>query len=201
MPFGLERWSPPPGSALGSEPDVASLVRRGRTWTASWRQESGTLPHLKGVADIATLVGHRGQEISALQLASGRVGPVTADAMIDVQALDAYRKRLDELDAEIDEAEDHADLGRSERLEAERQQLLAEIRRSTGLGGRIRSNPNDPAERARKAVSGRIRDAIRRLDEITPELAAHLNRSIHTGLRCSYAPTGDDSHVRWHVET
>ena len=190
------------GAGGRSEPDVASLVRRGRTWTASWRQESGTLPHLKGVADIATLVGNRGQEISALQLASGRVvGPVADDAMIDMQALDAYRKRLDELDAEIDEAEDHADLGRSERLEAERQQLLAEIRRSTGLGGRIRSNPNDPAERARKAVSGRIRDAIRRLDEITPELAAHLDRSIHTGLRCSYTPTGDDSHVRWHVET
>jgi hypothetical protein len=121
--------------------------------------------------------------------------------MIDVPALDAYRKRLDDLDAEIDEAEQHADLGRSERLESEREQLLAEVRRVTGLGGRIRTNSNDPAERARKAVSGRIRDAIGRVEQIMPGLALHLNRSIHTGLQCSYAPPTDDVPIRWHVET
>ncbi len=125
---------------------------------------------------------------------------VATDAMADLQSLEAYRRRLDDLDAEIDAADRDADLGRTELLDAERQQLLAELRRVTGLGGRIRSNPNDPAERARKAVSGRIRDAIGRLAEITPGLAAHLDRSIRTGLRCSYSPSSHDKQMQWKIE-
>ena len=184
-----------------SLPETAVLIRQGGVWTISWRQESGTLPHLKGLADIATLVGHRDQEVSALELAGGpTTSGVGTDAMTDRQSLDAYRRRLDDLDAEIDAAYRDADIGRSELLDAERQQLLAELRKVTGLGGRIRSNSNDPAERARKAVSGRIRDAIGRLADITPDLAAHLDRSIHTGLRCSYAPLSDDGLIHWNIE-
>lgn len=184
-----------------SEPELASLIRQGGVWTISWRQESATLSHLKGLSDIATLVGRRDQDVSALELVGGQASSgVGTDPMTDLESLDAYRRRLDDLDAEIDAADRDADLGRSERLDAERQLLLAELRRVTGLGGRIRSNSNDPAERARKAVSGRIRDAIGRLAEVTPALAAHLDRSIRTGLRCSYAPSGHDRQIRWNVE-
>lgn len=184
-----------------SGPVTASLIRHGGVWTISWQHESGTLPHRKGLADIATLVARRGREVSALELAGGpSVSGVGTDAMTDLQSLDAYRRRLDDLDAEIDAADRDADLGRSELLEVEREQLLAELRRVTGLGGRIRSNSNDPTERARKAVSGRIRDAIGRLAEITPELAAHLDRSIRTGLRCSYAPVSDEQSIQWNIE-
>jgi hypothetical protein len=184
-----------------SGPVTASLIRHGGVWTISWQHESGTLPHRKGLADIATLVARRGREVSALELAGGpSVSGVGTEAMTDLQSLDAYRRRLDDLDAEIDAADRDADLGRSELLEVEREQLLAELRRVTGLGGRIRSNSNDPTERARKAVSGRIRDAIGRLAEITPELAAHLDRSIRTGLRCSYAPVSDEQSIQWNIE-
>ena len=44
-----------------NDPEPASLIRQGGVWAISWRQESGTLPHLKGLADIATLVGRRDQ--------------------------------------------------------------------------------------------------------------------------------------------
>jgi hypothetical protein len=121
--------------------------------------------------------------------------------LIDLEALDAYRTRLDDLSTEIDQAETAADMGRVESLGTERDQLLAEIRRATGLGGRLRSNPNDPAERARKAVSARIRDAIRRVDAVAPLLAAHLDRSIQTGLRCSYSPANDEASITWNVES
>jgi hypothetical protein len=191
-----------PTCASEPEPEVALLVRQGGVWKVSWRDESASLPHLKGLADIAALVSRRGEEVHALELAGGtatiRVGQ---DEMIDVQALAAYRRRLHDLDREIDDAERDADLGRSAQLEAEREQLLAEVRRATGLGGRIRSHSNDPAERARKAVSGRLRDAIGRLAEEAPLLAAHLDRSITTGLRCSYAPSGDDALISWSIET
>ena len=178
---------------------VASLVRSGNVWTVSWREESGSLAHAKGLADIAVLIGHRGEGVSALELAGGAVLSASRDELVDIRALDAYRKRLDELSVELDRADTDADLARSEALQTEHDQLLDEIRRVAGLGGRPRTAANDPGERARKAVSARIRDAIRRLDDIAPLLAAHLDRSIQTGLQCSYVPAGDDSLVRWNL--
>ena len=187
----------------GEEPDfeVASLTRRGKVWNVAWQDENGSIPHVKGLADIAVLVRHRGQDVSALQLAGGASAAAgSSGEMIDLKALGIYRSRLDELGAEMDQAEDDADIGRVEHLENEREQLLAEIRRATGLGGRLRSNANDPAERARKAVSARIRDAIRRLDTVVPLLAGHLDRSIQTGLRCCYRPPDEDASIRWNVD-
>jgi len=178
----------------------ASLTRDGKIWAISWGDEHGNVTHVKGLADIATLLRHRGHEVSALQL-TGATAAVrsSGDELTDLDALRAYRSRLDQLSVEIDEAESDADIGRVERLDEEREQLLAEIRRTTGLGGRIRSSSNDPAERARKAVSARIRDAIRRIDAVAPTLAAHLDRSIQTGLRCAYLPTGEDAAIEWDV--
>jgi hypothetical protein len=46
----------------------------------------------------------------------------------------------------------------------------------------------DEAERARKAVTARIRDTLRRLDEAHPELAAHLRAAVSTGSTCLYQP-------------
>ncbi len=167
-------------------------------WNVSWCGEHGSLPHVKGLADIAVLVERRGQQVSALQLAGGvRTSVGARSELIDLAALAAYRARLNDLTTEIDRAETDADIGRVRSLEQEREHLFAEVRRATGLGGGLRVNPNDPAERARKAVSARIRDAIRRLEPITPLLAAHLDRSIQTGLQCSYQPTGDEATIRW----
>lgn len=187
-------------TATRAAADVASLTRSNGVWTVSWRAEQAHLPHLKGLADIATLVRLRGQEVPALQLIGGdRERAVATDRLIDRDALHAYRRRLSELAVDIDRATDDADLGRSQRLQDEREHLLAEVGRSTGLGGRLRRTPNDPAERARKAVTARIRDAIGRLDTTAPMLAAHLDRSIRTGLRCSYVPLGGDAEITWDV--
>ncbi len=180
--------------------NTASMTRSGRLWTISWCGNECSIPHSKGLADIAELVRHRGEEIPALRLVGNATGgEMTNEPLIDHAALDAYRMRLEELDTEIDQADTDADIGRIEMLHREREQLLAEIRSTTGLGGRLRNTPNGPAERARKAVSARIRDAIGNLHSASPQLAAHLDRSIRTGVRCTYAPAADDQ-VLWIVE-
>ncbi len=46
--------------------------------------------------------------------------------------------------------------------------------------------------RGQDSVSARIRDAIKRVEPLEPDLAAHLDRSLRTGLRCSYDPAPDD---------
>ena len=73
---------------------------------------------------------------------------------------------------------------------------MAELGRGTGLVGRQRGLGASAGERARKAVTARLRDAVRRIAEVLPELGAHLDRSVVTGVRCRY--TGDEA---WHVAT
>ena len=70
-------------------------------------------------------------------------------------------------------------------LDDERAALLVELRSASGLGGRTR-RLGDDVERARKAVSGRIRDAIGRLGETHPALSAHLSEHVTTGRVCRY---------------
>jgi hypothetical protein len=63
------------------------------------------------------------------------------------------------------------------------------------LGGRAR-NLSDPAEKARTAVTWRIRNAIKKIGQAHPELGRHLEVSIRTGIFCVYAP---DRRILWSV--
>ena len=47
---------------------------------------------------------------------------------------------------------------------------------------------DDPAERARRAVTNRIRDALARIETGQSALGRHLRTSIRTGTFCSYQP-------------
>ena len=99
----------------------------------------------------------------------------------------AYRRRLHELDEAIDRATLRNLDGPAAKLEAERGALLDELRRAAGLGGRDR-RLSDESEKMRKTVTARIRDALSKLDDRQPALAAHLRESVRTGSHCSYAP-------------
>lgn len=190
----LDRRAAAPPMA-GRQP--ASMVRRGAVWHLSFAGRATTVPHAKGLADIARLLAAPGTEIHVLELidTSDRSGP--AGPMVDRKAIASYRRRLAELDAEVDDAGRDNDLERHARSEAERQALLDEVVRVTGTRGQARQFANHPAERARKAVTARVRDAIARLDPLLPELAAHLDRAIVTGTYCRYR---SDSTV-WHVDS
>lgn len=190
-------------AATAADPQASTVVMRqhGEVWVVSWRGESATLRHVKGLSDLAVLVANRGAEVPALQLAgaaalarSGRM------ELADPAALRAYRDRLVELDGEIDEARSHADFERLAEIEHQRDQLLAEVRRVTGYGGQPRTSANDPTERARKAVSARIRDAIGRIGTVAPSVGAHLDRCVRTGTRCAYLPQLDADVVRSNVQ-
>jgi hypothetical protein len=108
--------------------------------------------------------------------------------VLDRAALVAYRRRLAELDDELADARAGSDLARRQRTTDEREVLLAELRRATRPGGRPRPLGTTAAERARKAVSARIRDAIRRITAALPELGRHLDRTVRTGITCRYEP-------------
>jgi len=174
----------------------AELVRNGDVWSIGWAGCRQHLKHAKGLADIATLVQNPGTGIAALTLAEGVpnvASHVSTQPLLDDQARREFRQRLRDIDAELGEAEAHGDLARQSKLGEERQALLAELSAAAGLGMRRRAFPSD-AERARKAVTARLRDAIARVRSVHPTLGEHLDDAITTGLTCVYKPARP---IRW----
>jgi hypothetical protein len=163
------------------------MNRRQAVWDIAFCGQHATVAHSKGLGDIALLVSRPGEDVHVLELMNAPIVAGSDDRLVDRRALDAYRRRLVDLDEDLAEAERHHDRARLEHLEQERDRLLGELGRVTGAGGRSRSFAN-PAERARKAVTARIRDTIRRLHAEMPALAAHLDAAIVTGTYCRYRP-------------
>jgi hypothetical protein len=115
--------------------------------------------------------------------------------VLDQRARREVRERLADVEEEIDEAERSADPDRAARARQERDALVEELAAATGLGGRSR-RLGDQSERARKAVTARIRDVITRIERVHPALGAHLRASVTTGTFCAYSPAAP---VSWEL--
>jgi hypothetical protein len=176
---------------LAAPPDAA-FRWEGGVWALTWAGRTVRLRDAKGLADLARLLNVPGHEISAADLYGVPVeGP--SGVILDDRARAAYRRRIAELDEELADADRRGDHTRSERAATEREALLAELSGALGLRGRSRSFASS-SERARKAVSTRIRLAIDRIEAVHPPLARHLRNSVRTGTFCSYEP---ESPVTW----
>jgi hypothetical protein len=145
------------------------------------------LPDSKGLADIATLIGARGADVHVLTLVGHHLARMGADPVLDQRAKKSYQERLGRLAEDIEDAEAAGRAGRAEVLRNERDALIRELAAAAGLGHRDRKL-GDEAERARKTVSARVRDALSKIGPVHPELAAHLRESLRLGTRCSYSP-------------
>jgi hypothetical protein len=109
----------------------------------------------------------------------GLAGGATAKA--------AYKARLAELRAELEEAERCNDPVRTANARAERDFLVGELARAVGLGGRDRRAASH-AERARLNATRAIRRAMANLARANPALGRHLAATVRTGRYCSYTP-------------
>jgi hypothetical protein len=152
----------------------------------------------KGMRDIAELLARPGRAIAALDLVaagSPTVAQPGSGPALDATARAQYRRRLAELEEALDDADRTGDVAASARLAAERDMLAAELAGAYGLGGRARQ-AGSSGERARTAVTTRVKDALRRLDQVHPAAARHLRRAIRTGTFCVYDP---DPPLVWQV--
>ncbi|RVX43311.1 hypothetical protein EDD27_5986 [Nonomuraea polychroma] len=165
--------------------------RQGRYWQVELGGRVAQVDHSVGMAHLAVLVANPGREILATDLAAGtwsrEVEFSSEQQVLDEPARDAYRERLAQLQAEIDEIEAMNDVERVTALRLEHEWLVAELSAATGLGGRSRPFAGSE-ERARIAVGKAIRRALSRIAAMDPVMGEDLRAAVRTGLRCCYLP-------------
>jgi tetratricopeptide (TPR) repeat protein len=212
---GAERSPAPPPPVADATPPAAAraaLVQEGELWRVTFDGRISYVRGSRGIRHLVRLLEAPGQELHALELQVEPGAPSPAPApedglsargggeglpVLDAQAKAAYRERLAELEAELEEAERFHDPERVERARTEREAIARELAAAMGLGGRDRQAVS-AAERARSNVSRAIRSAVRRLGEADPALAEHLRRCVRTGTFCVYDPPPGE-HPAWEL--
>ena len=182
------------------------FLRQGDYWTIGYQKHVAFLKATRGLRDLALLLRHPGREFHVCELVGqvigrplvlGKGGHATgalqsgflsdAGPILDAQAKAEYKHRLDDLRGDLEEAERFNDPARAERARSEMDALARQLASAVGLGGRNRRLGSE-AERARSAVTKRIKNSINRIGEAIPSLRRHLATRVKTGYFCSYNP-------------
>jgi tetratricopeptide (TPR) repeat protein len=184
--------------------NVSVLRREGDHWMVVFQGRTVRVRDLKGIRYLARLLADPGCEFHVLDLVaaeSGRVagaesggaaglshaGRGDAGEMLDERAKNAYRRRLAEIEDDIEQARALEDTEREAQADTERDFLVRELSRAVGLHHRDRRAAST-SERARASVTRAVRQGMARVREHHPELGEHLDRTIRTGTYCAYVP-------------
>lgn len=194
-----------PEPAPGSVPDQHGTFRRtGDTRTVAFDGTTVVIRDLKGFRYLERLLAEPTREFHVLDLIDVERGslpttahradvdaPVTdgghAGPLLDAHAREAYRRRLIEIDEDIDDATTRNDLARLDLAQHDREFLINELTRAVGLGGRARV-AGSTSERARTSVTRTLRYAVKRIADHHRPLGDHLGQAIKTGTYCAYEP-------------
>ena len=202
--FPVLRHGASPEAVRRSAVEQANLFRRdGEYWTVGYRGLVVTLRDTKGLRDLGRLLAEPGRELHVLDLmAAGTAAPSIppsraaeaglaiqgrGEPVIDQAARAHYKRRITELEQELEEAQERGDGAAGAAARGALDALIEELTAAYGLGGRTRRSP-DPVERARKAVSRRPRHALAAPLGHTRGSAGTSPASVRTGVFCSYEP-------------
>ncbi len=197
-----------------------SFQRQGEVWAITYAGVTIHLKDSKGLQYLSSLLRQPGREVHALELARG-VGAVEsskgatayrglnvdqlveqqlsvtglgdAGPQLDEQAKAEYRRRLCDLEENLQDAEVLGDDEGADKIREEREAILQELKSAVGLGGRDRLAAS-ARERARVNITKHVKAAIGKINQELPDLGRHLRAAIQTGTYCSYHP---ESPVRW----
>jgi tetratricopeptide (TPR) repeat protein len=191
---GTAAPSAAPAAPAGGDGSPAFTLE-GEYWTVTYEGATFRLKDSLGLQYLVRLLEQPGREVHVLDLVGERAGGGANEAVdagdagehLDAEARATYKRRLEDLRESLAEAESFGDAARAARARAEIEFLAAELGRAVGLGGRAR-RAGAAAERARSAVQRRIKNALERIAEHAPALAAYLGRTIKTGNFCVFRP-------------
>jgi len=171
----------------GDEKSGHVFQHTGRLWEMRYDGKTVMMPEVKGYNDISRLLSMLGQEVHCLELMGSAVKVGESELVIDDKAKIEYRERISQLQQDIEEAQLMNDIVRSRHLNEEYDNLVDQLSKSLGLGGKQRKIPNH-VDKARSAVTWRIRSAIKKINESHEALGKHFAKSLKTGTFCSYNP-------------
>jgi hypothetical protein len=194
---------------------TAVLAREGDVWRVDFEGRVLRVRDAKGMRHLALLLANPGIEFHAVDVATAaeggavagtgdtegltvRAGSGDAGPALDSQAKAEYRLRLEDLRAEIEEAEAFNDPERAARAREEMEFIAQELSAAVGLGGRDRPM-SSAAERARVNVTRALRREIRRIAGEDAHLGRELETTVRTGTFCAYEPDPRRP-VEWQVD-
>jgi hypothetical protein len=180
--------APASGGVRGLVPSFR-LTREGELWTLSTDAGVFRLKDSRGIAILSLLLGSPNQEMHVLTLGPGGDPGDLGDAgeAIDGAAMRAYRAKIEDLREEELEADRFGDASRAARARDAIEAIAHELSASLGLGGKTRRSAST-SERARVNVQKRVKDAIRRIEELDPTVGQYLGWTVQTGTFCVFRP-------------
>jgi TolB-like protein/tetratricopeptide (TPR) repeat protein len=161
-------------------------------WKLSYDGATVQVQELKGFYDIQKMLLEPRHLFHCAEMMGSSIND-QGEKLIDEKARKQYQQKILDLQNDIQEAENTSDFLNAEKLQEEYDQLVEHLSRSLGLKGKTRET-GGTIEKARSALTWRIRNAIARIEQHHPLLGAHLSNAIKTGILCSYQP---DREVNW----
>ncbi len=168
------------------------FIKESAAWKFSFEGSTVQAQEVKGFYDIQKMLERPRQVFHCAELMGSTLDD-KGEKLIDEKARKQYQKKILELQSDIEEAERFSHFEHLEELQEEYDQLIAHLSKSLNLKGKIRET-GGTVEKARSAVTWRIRNAIARIEQYHPLLGAHLSNAIKTGILCSYKPDRD---IKW----
>lgn len=207
---GVPRGGPRESTRAGVRADEGIFQREGEYWSIGDGSAVVRLRDTKGLRYIAQLLHNPGREFHVTdlitpeqpapgsplaqmsdaqlrQLGIQTVSTHTGEPLLDAPARAAYKRRIEDLRDQLDEATRFNDIERAAQARREIEFLTQELARAVGLRGRGRAAASH-AERARLNVTRAIRSVIKRISAGNPNLGRYLSTTIKTGTFCSYTP-------------
>lgn len=163
-----------------------SFLDNGELWELHYLNQSATLKDSKGLHDIAKLLEQPEEQVHCAEL-MGVVLETRGTSLIDEQAMKEYKAKLRSLKIQICDAEEMGLYQKADELKGDYDALVEHLSQVTGLSNSIRKTGSS-IEKARAAVTWRVRSSIKKIEKVHPQLAKHLTNSIKTGTCCSYEP-------------
>jgi hypothetical protein len=167
-------------------------------WIVQYHGHAAFFKSTRGLCHLGVLLRDPGREFHVMDLLTTTVAanrriktkPYAGIPVLDAQAKAEYKRRLNDLRADLNEAKQFNDPQRKAKIQNELQAISDRLASAVGLGGRNRKTSSD-TERARSAVTKCIKKAIKKIGEAIPSLGYHFAARIKTGYFCSYNPNPD----------
>jgi tetratricopeptide (TPR) repeat protein len=190
--------------------DEGIFRREGEYWSVGDSSAVLRLRDTKGLRYIAQLLHSPGREFHVtdllvpeqpapsaplaqlsdaqlLQLGMQTASSTAGEPVLDAPAKAAYKRRIEDLRDQLEEATRFNDVERAARARHEIEFLTQELGRAVGLRGRSRTAASH-AERTRLNVTRAIKSVVKRVARGNPNLGHYLATTIKTGTFCSYTP-------------